>query len=458
MSESGETILDDVSGYEFEDIVADVFRNLGYGNVRKADRVADEGRDVLMEETADGRRRGVVVECKHTDSVGRPAVQKLHSAVATHEFDGPKRGMVVTTGRFTGPAREYVADLQESDDPHPIELINGAALREIADEVGLDLYNGRIEILCDRTLRPFDPTRGPDAALLDAFRAVDNITPSQVPEPELWVSFAPFLRIEADVDAVFETSVGVIHRVDERETLVIRADRDGTRVPAAGVGRLVASNSQRTVDLDEATFRETYDQVDVQRFGRTETAYKEWAVERLCRRHTTTVRYTGDNNVTYTRTCDPAASDVQVRAITPVYLPRIRASVELGEYAYPYEYYAAGPAVELIEDGVHRCVQCGDADADGHTYCENCGSINCGSHVRTERLVGEPVCTGCAVTERFFLRRKYFYSEANLAAFRKRYEAMAPHRKALENKPLVAGGLLLIALALASALLAAGVV
>jgi len=26
--------------------------------------------------------------------------------------------------------------------------------REIADEIGLDLYNGRIEILCDETLRP----------------------------------------------------------------------------------------------------------------------------------------------------------------------------------------------------------------------------------------------------------------------------------------------------------------
>jgi restriction endonuclease Mrr len=55
----------------------------------------------------DGTRRGIVVECKHTDAVGRPVVQKLHSAVATFEFDGHKRGMVATTGRFTGPAEEY---------------------------------------------------------------------------------------------------------------------------------------------------------------------------------------------------------------------------------------------------------------------------------------------------------------------------------------------------------------
>jgi restriction endonuclease Mrr len=99
-------VLDNLSGFEFEDVVEDVFRNLGYENVRQADRRADEGRDVLMEEVVDGTRRAIVVECKHTDTVGRPVVQKLHSAIATFDFDGPKRGMVVTTGRFTQPATE----------------------------------------------------------------------------------------------------------------------------------------------------------------------------------------------------------------------------------------------------------------------------------------------------------------------------------------------------------------
>jgi restriction endonuclease Mrr len=111
-------VLDDLSGFEFEDLMEDVFRNLGYENVRQADRVADEGRDILMEETVDGTRRAVIVECKHTDSVGRPVVQKLHSAVATYGYDGPKRGMVATTGRFTGPATEYARRLRSEGDPH----------------------------------------------------------------------------------------------------------------------------------------------------------------------------------------------------------------------------------------------------------------------------------------------------------------------------------------------------
>ena len=61
-----------------------------------------------MEKVADDTRRSVVAECKHTDTAGRPVVQKLHSAVVTFDFDSHKRGMVVTPG----PAREYATSLQ----------------------------------------------------------------------------------------------------------------------------------------------------------------------------------------------------------------------------------------------------------------------------------------------------------------------------------------------------------
>jgi restriction endonuclease Mrr len=124
-----------------------------------------------------------------------------------------------------------------------------------------------------------------------------------------------------------------------------------------------------------------------------------------------------------------------------VYLPQIRHTVELQTYSYPYEYYAAGPSRATLEDGIHRCVQCGDGEEDTYTYCANCGSINCASHIKTERLEGTPVCTGCAVTDRFALKTKYFYDDANLQAFRDEYEAMPIHRKAQENIPLTVAGL-----------------
>jgi len=451
-------VLDEISGFEFEDVMADVFRNLGYENVRQADRVADEGRDILMEETVDGRRRAVVVECKHTDTVGRPVMQKLHSAVATYDYDGPRRGMVVTSGRFTGPAREYVADLRENDDPHPIELIDGDDLRDIAEEVGLDLYNGRIEILCEETLRPFDPTRGVAAPVREAVRDIDNVDPSSLPEPELWVAFEPYVRVRARVDATFETSVGVIHRVDDREELLVKAARDGPEIPPPDVAALIARNFDQRVDLDEDAMAEPFDEVSTQRFGQTQTEYKEWAVERLQNRHTTVVEYTGDNNVTYTKTCEPSRSEVTVSAVSAVYVPRIRASLELDEYVYPYEYYAAGPSWRTVDDGLHRCQQCGDREAATFTFCRNCGSINCDDHIETERLTGDPICTGCAVTERFFYSEKYFFDESNREQFRAEYEGWPLHRQALENKPAVAAGAVAGVLLVVGLLVVTGVV
>jgi len=267
-------VLDDLSGFEFEDVIEDVFRNLGYENVRQADRTADEGRDVIMEEVVDGTRRAIIVECKHTGTVGRPVVQKLHSATATFDFDGPKRGMVVTTGRFTNPAREYADRLQQNDDPYPIELLDGEDLREIADEIGLDLYNGRIEILCDETLRPYDPAADVDAPVEEAFHDIVNIEAAELPEPHSAVTFRPVVAVTADTNAVFETSVGVIHRINDRTRFVAHAERGQPQVVNEDVTTLVTENLHATVELDTEQFAEVFDDVEENRFGQTQTEYK----------------------------------------------------------------------------------------------------------------------------------------------------------------------------------------
>jgi len=438
-------VLDDLSGFEFEDLIEDVFRNLGYENVRQAEKTADEGRDVLMEEVVDGTRRAIVVECKHTDTVGRPVVQKLHSAISTFDFDGPKRGMIVATGRCTGPAHEYVERLRENGDPYPIEIIDGEALREIADEVGLDLYNGRIEILCDETLRPYDPTGAPSAPVDQAFRDIDNIDAGVIPDPQSHVTFRPIVTVTADTNAVFETSVGVIHRINDRTQFVIHADRGNPTVASDEVAILVAENRHAAVELADNAFEDKFDTIKQRRFGQTQTEYKEWAVDQLRTLHMTDVTYTGDNNVTYTKACEPNISDISVQSIDAVYLPDIRHLIQLQDHSYPYQYFTAGPSRVTTEDGIHQCVHCKTRGGEEpYTYCANCGAISCDKHIKTERLEQEPVCTGCAVTERFVLKTKYFYDEENLEAFRNEYSEMPLHEKAMENQLLTGSALLLI--------------
>ncbi len=428
------TLLDELSGYEFEDAVASLFRELGYDDVAVATRVADEGRDITM---YDGETAHVV-ECKHTDAVSRPVVQKLHSAVATYTHEGPKRGMVVTSGRFTGPAEEYAARLRENGDPHPIELLDGRDLRELGESVGMDLYNGRIEIVCEDSLSVGDP----EGVLSDVFADVQN-APATLPEPEIDVSFRPVVDVYARTRSTFETSVGVIHRIDRTDRLVVEAGPSG---PAIAPGELSSLIDTGTVPLAEA--RATHGG-DARRFGWTESEYREWVRERLCDALETTVTYTGDNNVTYTRGCRPSPDDVSLRSVDPLYVPRIETTVELGEYTHGHEYDAGGERHATRVDDVRRCVHCSTAEAEEtYTYCQNCGSISCETHTETERLTGEPVCTGCSVTESFFFAEKHFFDEANVAAFREAYASMPFYRKALEN-PLLTGAIVAAALLVA---------
>ncbi|EMA06168.1 restriction endonuclease (plasmid) [Haloarcula marismortui ATCC 33800] len=129
------------------------------------------------------------------------------------------------------------------------------------------------------------------------------------------------------------------------------------------------------------------------------------------------------------------------------------------EYSYPYEYYAAGPSRVTLEDGIHRCVHCETSGVDEtYTYCPNCGAIACNSHIKTERLEDEPVCTGCAVTERFSLKTKYFYNKENLEAFREEYAEMGLHEKAMENKLLAGGGVVVTLLVVVGLLVTSGVI
>ena len=437
-------ILDTLSGHDFEDVMEDVFRKVGYQNVRQSKKTGDEGRDILMEETVNGQRRAVVVECKHQQKIGRPVVQKLHSAIVTYDFDGPKRGIIATTGRFTKQAEEYANQLRQGE--HRVELLDGNDLRDLADDVGLDLYNGRIEILCDETLRPVDPSGGVDAPVREAFQGVKNLDTNSLPKPQSTISFEPYLTIEAETNAIFETTVGEIHRVQESDSFLADASREELAMADDSIKQLVTDGGKHTVRLDDRSITKSFDDTTSEHFGNTETDYKDWMVERLRSKYTETVEYTGDNNVTYEKTCEPKQSDISVSAITPIYVPRVRSTTTLKNYDYSMEYHAAGPSRNVIENGIQTCVHCSRSKLTSHTFCENCGSINCRRHTKTERVTGEPICSGCAVTDRFALRKRYFVDKENLDSFREEYDAMPMHQKALENKPLIASTVVMICL------------
>lgn len=124
-------------GTQFEELVAEVFRKLGYTNVYVTPHSNDGGIDIIMYEiTPSGEAIKCGVECKDIKSVGREIIQKFHSAMITLEYDGFKRGYVVTSGTFTSGAINKTDEINALHKDLNICLISGEKLVELTNIIG----------------------------------------------------------------------------------------------------------------------------------------------------------------------------------------------------------------------------------------------------------------------------------------------------------------------------------
>lgn len=111
--------LHELTWQQFEQLVADAYRNLGF-NVREVggDGTPDGGVDLEMTDTGGTE---YLVQCKQwrTWSVGEPKVREFFGAM-THR-GGSCRGIYVTCGNYTEPARQFAFG-------KPMELVDGDGL------------------------------------------------------------------------------------------------------------------------------------------------------------------------------------------------------------------------------------------------------------------------------------------------------------------------------------------
>lgn len=103
---------------QFENEVAKMFRFLKF-RVEQTSYVNDSGRDAILYK--DGKR--YLVECKRyrkDNSVGRPEIQKFHSAIMV---ESDSKGIFITTSSYTLGAIQYVKEKNL-----PIRLVDGENL------------------------------------------------------------------------------------------------------------------------------------------------------------------------------------------------------------------------------------------------------------------------------------------------------------------------------------------
>lgn len=95
--------IDHITPMEFEHVVAELLRNEGY-KVTVTPASGDGGKDIIAIADRDGRTYILLVECKKwlAGNVGIEIVQRI---VGVRHIDKADHAMIVTTARFTGPAR-----------------------------------------------------------------------------------------------------------------------------------------------------------------------------------------------------------------------------------------------------------------------------------------------------------------------------------------------------------------
>ena len=203
--------LDKLDGHAFEVAMVEVFRRLGYATER-GKVTNDEGRDIIIWQGSEK----IVVECKHhRDTIGRPQVQKLHSATMT--YPGATGGIVVATSSFSDGAQQYVAEINAKSGIQ-IQLWDYAKLVQEAQRVGVYLvkthqgthlffqapFRNEQEVLTELSSRYL-------AGLVSKPRPVHTAIQIAISAPEI----IPVAAIDYEVNKVFETQAGVIYRARE---------------------------------------------------------------------------------------------------------------------------------------------------------------------------------------------------------------------------------------------------
>lgn len=111
----------------FESLVVDLLVKMGYGGSRQeagkaVGKAGDEGIDGIISEDRLGLDTIYIQAKKWEGTVGRPDIQKFVGALQKKRA---KKGVFITTGKFSGEAEDYVSDM----DPK-IVLIDGRQLAE----------------------------------------------------------------------------------------------------------------------------------------------------------------------------------------------------------------------------------------------------------------------------------------------------------------------------------------
>jgi restriction system protein len=380
-------ILETLDGLEFEKLCAKILQRLGYGKVELMSYTGDGGRDLLIH-SPEGL---IVVECKHqpNSSVGRPVVQKLHSAViSSHAI----KGILITSGNFSIQAIEHANTLSPK-----IEMFDKKILADLATRSGIELIiEGKRHTVLRYPLSEIGTVKNKISSFIDSKNESNPGKPSDLLTiSQRRVSFLPSYMIQYDINSIFETNVGVIHR----EVL-----EGGVFLVDGNSGNLLKQEFANHLNSAQLTIYNESDFSQIQ-FNRSDFVIDSRTLANLSKkiiinRHMKTVSYYGKNNQRYSKVCVPGEKDVFISNIKQVYIPY--QDINFNIIVQNYELKGVENTQKMLSyTTMLNCKVCGSYISSKGLLCNSCGGIVhkpriLDSHGFKCKICGKTICRHCA--------------------------------------------------------------
>jgi len=393
-------MLEDLSPRQFEEYCQVLLTCHYRCKVELTKQTGDEGRDLLVHHP-----NGLeVVECKHwpNGTVGRPVVQKLHSAVLTANSI---RGTIITTGRFSGEAEIYAQSLNDVK----IELVDAAKLDYI---VQVAFPQGTLPTNLSAAIRTTPDADFPQIFAQSIF-SKSRYQCGTGSKPHVGATrvthYETFFIANYHADGSVNTAVGEYSQTwDGSVWISANGDKAGFGSPRSHGRKL-----EPLVPLAEA-LRTVPGQTTPPKLQpyKALAGMKTFIVDHCVK----PISYRGRNNVTYSATIQPSPNMIVIDSLTLCYVPFQEFVLEVGGVRHEGEVDERGspPQFQVTCPSLSECTVCGTATtADNQILCsicfrpahrwglfcpdsfqcEKCGSVACRNH--TVRIGKAFACTKC---------------------------------------------------------------
>lgn len=407
-----------MNSYQFEDFVVNLFKQLGFCNIKAGSETAIRGVDITIEKTTElGGKIKYLVQCEHQPQgvIGLPVVKILHSTVvSTPTLD---KGLIVTSGRFSSHAIRFAEEMG-------IELIDAWKLIELGKKAGLGIQKKLAQQIED--CFPVSNKSQIVVKLFDFLKKdLQGFEEKSSKVEDIALRLEPFYIMDFSIDATFSTSVGIIHQINESSSTFL-TDKGELVNPMITNNFLPLKHTISKVDLEKL---QDIKKIDKRNFTKSIKEVKKSAKDSLRKLYTKKVVYYGANNVRYEKICTPRQKHISIWDIKPVYVPFWNFFFSLLKQQYfivgfetsyelnvlPSRMIIPKADVEAkiypdncmicsrdIKNEKYLCSECGFITCHSDSFeCKSCGRLVCRNHTTFKRkflVLSDKYCPTCAIS------------------------------------------------------------